>query len=155
MANPRLCEIIAVVSERKGDTQKAVTDMYHKLQKADLFDGFTRTYKPREENGEALPGEQKFPQLRVNDLIDEANAKWVELLNLTLTLDRGNCAARGDVEVDGKVIMADVPAATLLFLEKQLDDVKTFVGKMPVPDPAMIWTHGRSAPGRKRAVHRS
>lgn len=141
MADPKLCEVIAVATGRKGETQKAVTEMYHKLQKGELFDGLSRTYKPRDEDGEALPGEQKSPQLRVKDLIGEASDKWAELFDVTLTLDAGNCTAKSDIVVDDVVVMAQVPVTTLLFLEKQLGDVKSFISKIPVPDPSLTWQH--------------
>lgn len=141
MARPKLCEIIAVTSGKKGEVEKAVTDSYHRLQKGELFDGLSRTYRPRTEDGEQLPAEGKQPQLHVRDLIAEACDRWVELFDLTLTLDHGNCQARADVEVDGKAVARDVPVTTLLFLEKQLANVHAFVSKIPTPDPAEVWTY--------------
>jgi hypothetical protein len=136
---PKLNEIIAIASGRKGDVQKAVTDAYHKIQKEGLFDGLSRSYKPRTEDGERLPPEQKFPQLRVRDLIADASARWADLFDVTLTLDQGNCLAKADIVVDEQVLAKDVPVTTLLFLEKQLAEVRTFVGKLPVPDPSERW----------------
>lgn len=52
---PKLCEVIAVASGKKGDVEKAVTEIYHKFQKPDLFDGLQRTYRPRTDDGESLP----------------------------------------------------------------------------------------------------
>jgi hypothetical protein len=43
------------------------------------------------------------------------------------------------VEVDGAVIVASAPVTLLLFLEKQLVDIHTFVKKLPVLDPAETW----------------
>ena len=139
MAKPKLNEIIAIASGRKGEVQKAVTETYHKIQKEGLFDGLSRSYKPRTEDGEKLPAEQKFPQLRVRDLIADAGVRWLDLFDITLTLDHGNCLARADIVVDEQVLAKDVPVTTLLFLEKQLADIKAFIGKLPVPDPAEKW----------------
>jgi hypothetical protein len=137
MAKPRLCEIIAVVSGKKGETQKTVADLYHKLQKPDLFDGLQRTYKPRTDDGEKLPGESKNPQLKVRDAIAEAVSGWSELFDLVLTLDVGNCSAIGELTIGDKSY--PVPVTTLLFLQKQLEDVRTFVSKLPTLDPAASW----------------
>jgi hypothetical protein len=38
-----------------------------------------------------------------------------------------------------------VPVTYLLFLEKQLVDLHTFVAKLPVLDPAQEWTHNPAA----------
>ncbi len=141
MAKSKLHEIIAVASGKKGEVEKEVTGVYHRFQKPELFDGIQRTYRPRTEDGEQLPAEGKHPQLRAKDLIGEAYRRWAELFDLTLTLDVGNCVARADVEVDGQAVAKDVPVTTLLFLEKQLANVKAFVEKIPTPDPAEVWRH--------------
>src|SRR5262245_3050946 len=139
MAHPKLNQVIAVASGRKSDVQKVVTELYHAIQKEALFDGISRSYKPRADDGEALPSESKHVQKRVKDLIKDATGAWTELFDVTLTQDRGNTQARGDVLVDGQAVLKSVPVTTLLFLEKQLHDVETFVSKLPVPDPAYRW----------------
>jgi hypothetical protein len=58
---------------------------------------------------------------------------------LTLTQDTGNQSAKADIIVDGKPLLKDVPVTTLLYLDKQLNDVETFISKLPVPDPAEEW----------------
>ena len=47
--------------------------------------------------------------------------------------------------VDGKVLLSQVPATYLLFLEKQLVDMHTFIKKLPVLDPSEAWAHDASA----------
>jgi hypothetical protein len=141
VARPKLNQIIAIASGRKSDVQKTVTELYHTIQKEALFDGINRTYKPRAEDGEALPSESKHVQKKVKDLIKEAVTSWTELFDVTLTQDHGNCLAKASVAVDDRVILKDVPVTTLLFLEKQLHDVATFVSKLPVPDPASKWDY--------------
>jgi len=47
--------------------------------------------------------------------------------------------AKADVVVDGQTLLVGVPATHLLFLEKQLVDLRTFVTKLPVLDPAEVW----------------
>ena len=59
--------------------------------------------------------------------------------------DAGNQIAKADIEVDGVVLAKDVPVPTLLFLEKQFGDVKAFLEKIPVPDPAERWAHDSSS----------
>lgn len=141
MAKPKLCEVIAVVSGKKGEVEKVVTDFHHCLQKGELFDGLSRTYRPKDADGESLPPEQKRPQLKALQLVSDAKEKWRELFDLTLTLDSGNCQAKGDLVVDDKILAKDIPVSTLLFLEKQLTHVKTFLTKLPSPNPAEQWRY--------------
>lgn len=137
---PKQHELVAILSGKKAEVQKFVTDGYHNLQKGDLFDGLRRTYQPVDEGGELLPPESKNPQLVLAKVVDDARDKWRALFDITLMVDLGNQIAKADVEVDGKVVARDVPVPTLLFLEKQLADVKAFVEKLPTPDPAERWT---------------
>jgi hypothetical protein len=48
------------------------------------------------------------------------------------------------VTVDGRVLIKDVPVTYLLFLEKQLTDLHTFVKKLPVLDAAESWVQDAS-----------
>ena len=43
--------------------------------------------------------------------------------------------------MDGKALLIAVPVTFLLFLDKQVNDLETFVSKLPTPDPAEEWTH--------------
>jgi hypothetical protein len=138
---PRLHELIAVLSGKKSEAQKYVTEVYHKLQKPELFDGLRRTYRPNDDGGETLPSESKNPQLNLQQVVSESKEKWKELFDITMAVDLGNQLAKGTVTIDEKVIVGEVPVPTLLFLEKQLSDVKAFLEKLPVPDPSEKWVH--------------
>jgi hypothetical protein len=67
------------------------------------------------------------------------------LFDVTATKDWANCVAKADVAVDGTTILRDVPVSYLLFLEKQLSDLTTFVKKLPILDAAETWTHDPSS----------
>ena len=139
---PKLNQINAVVSGRKGEAEKAVTELYKLIQKDQLFAGRERTYRPLDEvQGQKLPPESQRVQQRADDLIRQAVAKWSDLWNLIYTQDVGNQQAKADVVVDGKAILTGVPVTFLLFLDKQVNDLETFVSKLPTPDPAEEWSH--------------
>jgi hypothetical protein len=67
------------------------------------------------------------------------------LFDVTATKDWANCVARADVVVDGRPLLSDVPVSYLLFLEKQLVDLHTFVKKLPLLDAAESWNFEESA----------
>ena len=139
---PKLNQINAIVSGRKGEAEKVVTELYKLIQKEQLFAGRERTYRPIDEvNGQKLPPESQRVQQRADDLIRQARAKWTELWDLVLTQDTGNQQAKADVVVDGKTVLAQVPVTFLLFLDKQVNDLATFVSKLPTPDPAEEWSY--------------
>ena len=98
---PKLNQINAIVSARKNEAEKHITELYKLIQKDTLFVGRERTYRPLDEvNGQKLPPESQRVQQRADDLVRQAREKWIELWNLVLTQDTGNQAARADVVVD-------------------------------------------------------
>lgn len=140
---PKLHEIIAVTVGKKGIVEKAVTDSYHQLQKPELFDGHRKTYRPVNENptdADKLPPDNKNASLNLAQLVKETAGRWSELFDITFTLDKGNQVAKADIVVEGGPTIKDVPVPTLLFLEKQLENMRNYVEKMPTPDPSYVWT---------------
>jgi len=134
-----------VVALEKGIKPRASADFtaaYQLLQKAPLLSGISRTYKAKDDDDkEQLPPEQTRVQIRATDVIKDVERALTRLFDITITKDKGNATARADIEVDGETIAENVPATTLLFLEKHLGDVHTFVAKLPVLDPADTWVY--------------
>jgi hypothetical protein len=141
----KLNQVIAVVAPKKAKATEVATKCYHQIQKAPLFDGISRTYQPKDEDGERLPPESKSIQVKVGELISEAVAAWTEMWDVVATQDTANCVAKADVKVDGKVLLKQVPVPHLLFLEKQVNDVETFISKLPTLDPAETWDYNDAA----------
>lgn len=135
----KLNQIIAIEKGVKSRTQRDLTDAHHALQKPVLLTGLTRTYQPDDEMGEKFPSETTRVQVRSQDMIQKTQEVLTELFDVTATKDETNCSARADVVVDGKVLLTKVPVTSLLFLEKQLVDIHTFVKKLPVLDPSETW----------------
>lgn len=141
----KLNQIIAVLSGKKTQSQKDLTEIYKRLQKPAMFDGISRTYQPTDEDGETQPAEQKFVQYTARQAMGDARRAVESLFDVAATQDWSNCSAKGDVIVDGKTVLSEVPVTYLLFLEKQLVDLQTFVSQLPVLDPAEKWTWDEAA----------
>lgn len=141
----KLHQIIAVEKGIKSSTQQTITDAYHQFQKPALFSGITRTYRPRDEEGEQFPAESTRVQLRAAQLIREVAAALTQLFDSVAEKDAANTHAHADVIVDGVTLLKAVPATTLLFLEKQLVDMHTFVKKLPTLDAAEQWVFSSEA----------
>lgn len=137
--NLKLNQVIAIANGEKSRRQKVITKIYQALEKKELFEGFTKTFKPVNEDGEKFPSEQKNVLFNVSSAIADAVNVSKEMFNIVATLDVGNCSARADVVVDDVTVIKDVPVTHLLFLEKQLIDLQTFVNSFPVLDPTEKW----------------
>ena len=105
----------------------------------ELLHGISRTYQPRDDDGEVLPAESKLVQVRVSEGLASVSEALTELFDITLTKDRANQAACADVVIDGEVLVKDAPVSFLLFLEKQLGDMLGFVRALPTLDPGEKW----------------
>jgi len=139
MAVAKLNQIIAVEKGVKSKSFSELSDAHHLLLKPALLSGIARTYQPKDDEGENLPPESTKVQVKAEEVLRKTSATLTRLFDVTATKDWANCAARSDVKVDGTVLLADVPVTYLLFLEKQLTDLHTFIRKLPVLDAAESW----------------
>jgi hypothetical protein len=142
---PKLNQIIAIVNGKKSQAESEITTVHHKVQKTEMLTGITRTYRPLTEEGEKFPSEAKLVQYTAKQAIAEASAVLADLITTVAIQDVANCEASANVVVDGKMLLADVPVTHMLFLEKQLIDIHTFVDKIPTLDPAETWEHNGAA----------
>ncbi|HZS04088.1 MAG TPA: hypothetical protein VFD58_04565 [Blastocatellia bacterium] len=142
---PKLNQIIAVEKGVKSRVYGEITDMHKSSQKPDLFNGFVKSYRRKDEDGEDYPAERKKVQMMADVMLARAATLLAELFDVTATKDWGNCHAFADVEVDGQVLVKNAPVPYLLFLEKQINDLHAFVDKLPVLDETDDWTKDDNA----------
>jgi hypothetical protein len=140
----KLNQIIAVEKGVKSKSAQELTAAGQDLQKPTLLSGISRTYQPKDEDGEQLPPESTRVQVKAEDVLRTTAATLTRLFDVTATKDWANCDARADVVVAGTPLLRDVPVTYLLFLEKQLVDLHAFVRKLPVLDSAESWTQDPS-----------
>jgi hypothetical protein len=145
VANARLNQIIAVEKGIKSRSFQELTEAHQALQKPTLLAGISRTYRPKDEEGEQFPPESTRVQIKADDIIRQTADVLTKLFDATAAKDWTNCTAKADVVVDGQTLLSQVPATYLLFLEKQLVDLHTFVKKLPVLDAAETWSFDPSA----------
>jgi len=137
----KLNQVIAIAEGAKKKRTKEISTLYHKLDAPTLFEGIQRDYHPVDDEGESKPREFKNVQFTAEEAISEVANITSDLVNVVHALDLGNTEARSDIVVDGKVIISNIPVVHILFLEKQMEDLRTFVSKIPELDPAETWTY--------------
>jgi hypothetical protein len=143
------------VALRKGignEKTRQLTTAHRASSNAGLYEGHTRTYQPKNEDGDQLPAENKNVQLNgdsaLNGLVQAVVRDW----NLMATIDRGNQFARADVEVPTgattatgepiyRTLLTNVPATFLIYLARELDDVRKYVTELPTLEPGVNWTY--------------
>jgi hypothetical protein len=135
----KLNQIIAVEKGVKSKSYADISAAHHKVQKQALLAGIARSYQPKDDEGEQLPPESTRVQIKAEDVLGEVGQTLTRLFDVTATKDWANGTATADVTVDGDVLLKSVPVTFLLFLEKQLNDIHTFVVKLPTLDAAESW----------------
>lgn len=137
----KLNQIIAIEKGIKAKAVSQISELYKAVQKPELFNGFSKVYQPRDEDdSERLPSEKKRVQFVATEVLRSVERSMTELMTVEARKDWTNCVASADVLVDGVVIFPAAPVSYLLFMEKQLTDLRTFVGSVPVLSEDDNWT---------------
>ena len=136
----KLHQILAVESGIRNQSQTDLTQAHHGLQKAELLQGIYREYQSVSEAGEKLPPERQLLQVKVPDVIRRTQEIMERTFDVIATRDFANCEAKADVVLeDGTTLVKGAPTTYLLWLEKRLDDLHTFVSKLPTLPADIEW----------------
>lgn len=137
---PKLNQILAIEKGKKTQLNTEISNLHKATQKAQLMTGHHKTFVPTEEGGESFPDDNQHVQHRASEVIEQVTERLTTLMDVTATKDWANCSARADVMVNGEKFLENVPVTYLLFLEKELNDLHTFVSKIVELDAAEQWT---------------
>jgi hypothetical protein len=132
-------ELLAVQGNLNGQATKTRTGLIETLQKKrHLFEKKLKTFTPKtEEGGAATVEEQQDIQTTVVAEIEWLQKHLVKMLNVGYQVDLANREAKADIVTeDGQTLARDVPATTLLWLEKRVTEIKELIDAIPSLDPA-------------------
>ena len=135
----KLNQMVAVVTGKKTRFARSITELYQTAQKETLYNGLAKTYRPKDENGTTYPDEVKHMELRASEVIKQGYELFADMWDAIATVDVANTRAVGDITVDGVELLKSVPLPHLLYMEKQLADVETFVRHIPTLSPTEEW----------------
>lgn len=146
----RLNKVLAIERAIKPGIYARFTELHKATQRAGAMDGFEKTYRPAKEDdsnsasssktqARQFPPESKKAEFSAWEVFEEVSKSLSELFDCTATKDWANCSAKGDVIVDGVTLLTQVPAAHILFLDKQLSDIRKFISSIVELDPAIEW----------------
>ena len=135
----KLCQILALEKGTKNKVEREVTDLHRRTTSVQALNGFEKRYEPLNEEGFKYPGESLKVQERWQDAVERVGDLLSRLVDVTYAKDHTNTKVLTDVVVDGETVVRAVPGHHLLFLDKVLQDVRTFVLKLPTLDPSVDW----------------
>lgn len=138
----KLNQVLAIEKGAKTKSHRVISDVYKRLQNVGLLEGLNRTYQPHnDEDTDSLPPENKLIQYRVPELLGELREELEDFFNIVAAKEIANATASVNVILeDGSVFLTNVPVTYLLFLDKQLTDLITLLGAIPVLEPGIEWS---------------
>ena len=95
MAQTQLNQIVALEKGVKSRAQADFVAAGQQLQKTALLSGISRTYKPKDDEGEQLPPESTRVQVRARDVLGDVQQALTRLFDVILTKDVANTPVPG------------------------------------------------------------
>lgn len=134
--------LLAIETGVKAVAKRAETDGYHLLQKSPLLNGYSKVYAAKDPDAtewDNPPNEGVVVQVEAEAVLQDVAKELAKWFDITATRDLTNAHAYADLMVGDVPLLQRVPITYLMFLERVLVDLGTFVGKLPVLDPAEAW----------------
>lgn len=134
----KLHELLAVesnLSTQANKTRGELIETFHK--KRHLFEEKLTTFTPNTEGAVPVKEAQSDIQSTVGKEISWVSGVLAKALDVSHQVDVANTLAKADVVTeDGDTVLKDVPATSLLQLEKRIKEVQDLVSAIPTLDPA-------------------
>lgn len=136
----KLNQIVAIEKGEKARIAAEIMEHVNLLSKGQLSNGIQRTFKPfKDAIDTQRPAEATLVQVKASDVIESVTDLVTRLFDVTATKEWANTSAIADVVVNGKAVIEKAPITYLLFLEKELANVASFVKRLPTLDPTEDW----------------
>jgi hypothetical protein len=135
----KLFQHIASEPELKGACEKITAETLKVFKGADLFNGLTKNYVPKESDGDPLPPEKKELVTTVEKRLDWMRPFIEKMIDYEVTRDKTNTSAKADIRVGDVALAKDVPVTTLLSLEGRLKALRNVYDSMPTLDMSKRW----------------
>lgn len=137
----KLNQVLAIEKSLKGRAETVIATNAAAAQKAELLNGFTKTFQPLKEGDVFVPPQSKKVQHSSKEIFGAITKVLAELITTTASKDIANCTARADVWVRGAVLLKSVPSTNLLFLDKQLAALNSFVSRFSELESDTNWVY--------------
>lgn len=140
MSDTKLHEILAVEGMLDKTAKKLVLSSKKQLDKENLFMGQTRKLEMFAEKDARLNTVETMKlETTVDENLNYALDAVAKYWDAVIQKDSANQEAKADVVIDGKTILTDVPATTLLGLESKLTELRSLFEAIPTLPTGINW----------------
>lgn len=134
----KLHALLAVYENLKGQASKVRSELQGTFKgKRSLFEGRRKTFTSNDEaNTAPVTEDQQEIQSTVKKELDWIQPYLARFYDVAYQIDVANTLATADIETeDGTVLVASVPATTLLQFEKRVQELREFIEAIPTLNP--------------------
>jgi len=135
----RLSAAIGNRTRLQANWNKQGSETLRRLQDSDKQSGFEKIYAPIDEEGTQLDPQNQMVRDTAAEILQDFREQAIPRWDAEAVLCFGNQEAKGDIAVDGNVILRNVPVTMLLFLEDQLEHVIAYLRKAVVLRDDQEW----------------
>lgn len=138
----KLHELLAVETSLRTQAEATTADLKNTFEKkGNHFVERVVTYRSKKEGEPDKQDHQLKLQTSVAQELEWIQGKIAAAIDAAHQIDVANTSAKADVTLDsGVVIAANVPATSLLQLEKRMREVQMLVAAIPTLDPSKGYT---------------
>lgn len=135
---PKLHELLAVDGSLKAQADKTRSELMATFEKkTHLFTEKTVSYKPFGENEATVVEGQLDLQTTVPKELKWISEFLIKSLDVAYQVAEANTVARADIVLEnGVTLLSQIPATSILELEKRAKELHDFVVSIPTLDPA-------------------
>lgn len=135
----KLHELLAVEADRKKAADRLVAESIKTFKKDNLFTGSVKRTEMFDEDEPKVADEVLKLETTVDENLKYTMKSLEKYWDTVAQKDATNMLAKADVEVNGTIIDKDVPATTLLGLEKKLNELRNLLNTIPTLPPGIDW----------------
>ena len=142
MSKGQLHEVLAVEKGLETTAKKVIDEGIATFRtKSERFRGFVKRYDPFKEEEAQLGGEAERLELvtTVDKKLAYVFSHVARYVDAVFQKDATNCEARGDIKINGDVLLEQVPVTTLLGLETKLKQWRLLFEAIPTLAPGIKW----------------
>lgn len=152
-----LHELLATEKNFTSQVNKLQLETLQKFDKDHFFKGHIKTLKmlkdaPNNEQLELAGSEKKELVTTVKQTLDYLLGFWVKAEDLQATKNVTNQSAIANVEINGEILLSNLPVDELMGLEARLLDLRKVFEKMPTLDASKTWTSSSVSDGAWEAT---
>lgn len=147
-----LHELLATERNFVTQANKIYLEVIQKFDKEHFFKGYIKSLKMfkddvSNQSVERAGSEQKELTTTVKLTFEYLLNYWAKTEDVLATKNETNRHALANVEVDGQVLLQDLPVDELMGLEARLVELRKLFEKMPTLDASKTWVHSQVADG--------